>query len=371
MCGSHTAAAVTLKACWLVLPDRVALVERLALAVSRLGIVPPPFPTPYFDAYIGAMTSRAVMAATSLGVFSALAEQPDDAAGLARRTELVQDRLEVLLPVLVTLGYVRLRRGRYRLTRSVKRWLSPDSGQPLDAVVGKLAYWNWQGMGALEDVLRGGDPVGLHERPADDPFWPDYQAAMAQLSELTADVIAAAIPAQSPERLLDLAGGHGLHSAAMCRRHPGLRATVVELEAPAALARERLAREGLAARIDYLTGDLFEAELGSGFDVVTAHSILHNLEAERCVELLRLGRDALRSGGVMAVQKVEQPRQGRPGSLVASAGSLAFLTYAGTRCWTGAELRDFFAQAGLAEIELRRPLRLSGSLVVVGRRPPG
>jgi hypothetical protein len=354
-----------------VLPDRVVFLERLALAASRLGIAPPLFPAPFFDAYLNPMAARAVMAASSLGVFASLAERPDDAAGLARRTGLVQSRLEVLLTVLVTLGYLRCRRGRYRLTRSAKRWLTPGARQPLDAVVGGLAYWSWQGMDALENVLRGGPPLGLHERPADDPFWPDYQAAMAQLAELTADIVAGVIPAKQPRRLLDLAGGPGLHSAAMCRRHPGLEATVVELEAPSALARERLVREGLGERIRYLTGDLFDADLGSDYDVVTAHSILHNLEAERCIELLRRGRDALRPGGCMAVLEVEQPAAGRAGSLIAAAGSLTFLTYAGTRCWTGAELRGLFDRAGLIEVELRHPVRLSGNVVVLGRRPVG
>jgi O-methyltransferase domain/Dimerisation domain len=352
-----------------VLPDRAALLERLALAASRLGIAPPLFPTPYFDAYLAVMTARAVMAAGSLGVFAALAERADDAPGLAGRVGLRQDRLEVLLPVLVSLGYVRRRRGRYRLTRGAKRWLAPDARRSLDAVVGGLAYWNWRGMDALEDVLRGGAPIGLHERPENDPFWPDYQAAMAQLAELTADIVATLIPAKQPSRLLDLAGGPGLHSAAMCRRHPGLQATVVELEAPARLASARLAQEGLAERIRYLTGDLFEAELGSGYDVVTAHSILHNLDGERCVELLRRGRDALRPGGCLAVLEVEQPRAGRVGSQLSTAASLTFLAYAGTHCWTGDELREQFRAAGLAEVELHRPLRLSGNVVVLGRRP--
>jgi cyclopropane fatty-acyl-phospholipid synthase-like methyltransferase len=155
----------------------------------------------------------------------------------------------------------------------------------------------------------------------------------------------------------------------MCRRHPGLEATVVELEAPSALARERLAREGLSERIRYLTGDLFDVDLGSDYDVVTAHSILHNLDAERCIELLRRGCDALRPGGWMAVLEVEQPRPGRAGSLIATGGSLTFLTFAGTHCWTAIELLEFFHRAGLTEVELRRPLRLSGNVVVLGRRP--
>lgn len=348
--------------------DRVVLLERAGLAASRLGIVPPPLPLPFFDAYLGLMAARALMAATSLGVFAALAEQPDGTAGLARRTGLVEERLDVLLTALVTLGYLRCRRGRYRLTRTARRWLAPGARRGLDAVVGRLAYWNWRGMDALEDVLRGGAPIGLHERAPDDPFWPDYQAAMAQIATISADVVARTIPIEHPRRLLDLAGGPGVHAAAMCRRHPSLRATVVELEAAAALGREGLANGGLADRIVYLSGDLFTADLGTGHDVVTAHSILHNLTSERSVELLRRARDALRPGGTVAVLEIERPPPGRPGSLIASVGSLAFLTYDGTRCLTAAELRHFFAKAGLTQIEERRPPQLSGSVIVLGRR---
>lgn len=357
--------------CRPVLPDRVALVERVALAASRLGLTPPPFPAPFFDGYLGVMAARAMMSATSLGVFAVLAERPEDAAGLAQRTGLVETRLEVLLAVLETLGYVRFRRGRYRLTRTAKRWLAPSSSRRLDAVVGGLTYWNWRGMDALEDVLGGGAPIGLHDRPADDPLWPQYQSAMAQLSQFTADTVARMIPAKRPRRLLDLAGGPGMHSAAMCRRHPELEATVVELEAPATLARERLAGDELAGRINYLTGDLFEVELGEDYDVVTAHSILHNLDAEHSVELLRRAHAALRPGGLVAVLEVEQPRPGHPGSLIATAGSLAFLAYTGTRSWNGAELHRFFVQAGLVEIKERRPLQLPGSVILLGQRPAG
>jgi ubiquinone/menaquinone biosynthesis C-methylase UbiE len=351
------------------LPDRVALLERVALAASRLGVVPPPMPLPFFDAFLGLMAARALMAATSLGVFAALAEQPDDAAGLARRTGLVEDRLAVLLVALVSLGYLRRRRGRYRLTRTAQRWLAPGGRPGLDALVGRLAYWDWRAMDELEDVLRGGAPIGLHERPPDDPLWSDYQAAMAQLAALTAEGVAQAIPVERPRRLLDLGGGPGLHAAAMCRRHPGLEATVVELEAPAALARESLAREGLAERIHYEVGDFFSIQLGAGYDVVTVHQVLHNLDAERCVELLRRARAVLEPGGILAVLEPEQPPAGRPGSLVPAVGSLAFLTFTATRCWTATELHDLFARAGITEIEVRRPLRLSGNVVVLGRQP--
>lgn len=112
--------------------DRVALLERIGLALARLGLAPPPLPVPFYDGYLGLLGARAVMAATRLGVIRALAERADDARGLARRLELDPDRLEVLLAALASLGYVRRRRdGRWAPTRMARRWLAPDG---IDAI---------------------------------------------------------------------------------------------------------------------------------------------------------------------------------------------------------------------------------------------
>jgi hypothetical protein len=83
----------------------------------------------------------------------------------------------------------------------------------------------------------------------------------------------------------------------------------------------------MSGRIHYEVGDLFAIELGAGYDVVTAHQVLHNLEAQRCLELLRRGRAALTPGGILAVLEPEQPAPGRRGSLIPTVGSLAFVTF--------------------------------------------
>lgn len=84
-----------------------------------------------------------------------------------------------------------------------------------------------------------------------------YQRAMAQMERMLGDDLAAAIPVEAPRTLLDLAGGPGLHAAALIRRHPGLQATVVDL--PAAVAHAQ-PLEGVA----FVAGDLFGCELPTG-----------------------------------------------------------------------------------------------------------
>jgi cyclopropane fatty-acyl-phospholipid synthase-like methyltransferase len=194
---------------------------------------------------------------------------------------------------------------------------------------------------------------------------------MAQGARLTADAIAAAIPVTAPERLLDIGGSHGLHAAALCRRHPGLRATVLDLEAPVRIGREVIAAEGLADRVQHRAGDAFADDLGSGYDVVTAHAFLHNFAPERCVELLRRAHAALRPGGTFAAQEIERPPPGRPGSLVATLGSLVFHVWTGTRAYTAAELAGFAREAGFADVRVRRPLALPGSVILSAARASG
>jgi DNA-binding transcriptional ArsR family regulator len=217
----------------LVLPDRAGLLERIGLAAAQLGLVAPKLPLPFYDAYLGLLGARAVMAATRLGIVEALAERPDTVDCLARRLALDAERLDVLLTALVTLGYVRRRRdGRFAPTRTARRWLTGD--RSVEGFAGPLAYANWEAMRGLEDALRGAPPTGWHEPPDDDPQWEGYQRAMAQMERMLGDDLAAAIPVEAPRTLLDLAGGPGLHAAALIRRHPGLQATVVDLPAAAA-----------------------------------------------------------------------------------------------------------------------------------------
>lgn len=340
--------------------DRAALLERIGLALARLGVAPPPMPVPFYDGYLGLLAARAVMAATKLGVIRALSEGPDDADALARRLELDPNRLEVLLAALASLGYVRRRRdGRWAATRMARRWLAPAG---VDAMVGELAYEVWDRAGRLEEVLAGADPSGWHSLGPEDPMWAGYQRGMAQLERLLAPDLADAIPVDSPRTLLDLGGGPGLHAAELCARHPGLAATVFDLEAA---TRRAEPLEG----VRFVTGDLFVDELGSGFDVVTAHALLHNFGPERCALVFERALAALRRGGLLAVQDLERPGRGRAGSQISSIGSLLFLTAMGSRTYTADELTAMAVTAGFSDVEVRRPLKLAGSLLLLARRP--
>jgi SAM-dependent methyltransferase len=346
--------------------DTVGFAERAGLALSTIGLTLPSVPQPFYEAYLAPMGARALIAATRVGLIAALVEHPARPDELARSLNLDEQSVELLLEALLNLGYTRCRRdGRFALRRTARRWLTPGAW---DAVIGELAYDNWELLSHLDERLRGAPPAGWHERSADDPLWERYQRAMAQLARPVADPLARAIPARAPQRLLDLGGSHGLHAAALCRRHPGLQATVIDLPPAAHYGREVIAQEGMAGRVCHTEGDIFDADLGTEWDLITAHSLLHNFSVQQGLTLLRRVHAALAPEGTLAILEIERPPLGRRGARAGALTSLLFHTFGEGRCYRPAELRELLTSAGFTHVKIRHPARLPANFLVLAKR---
>jgi SAM-dependent methyltransferase len=346
--------------------DVVGIAERAGLALSTIGLTLPPVPQPFYEAYMAPIAARALIAATRLGLIAALAEHPASPTELAGSLGLDEETVELVLCALLNLGYTRRHRdGRYALRGTARRWLTPGTW---DAVIGGLAPDGWDLIGHLDERLQGRPPVGWHERPEDDPLWERYQHAMTQLARQAAGPLARAIPARSPRRLLDLGGSHGLHAAAMCRRHPGLHATVIDLPPAARFGRHVIAQEGMSDRVQHVEGDIFQADLGSEWDLISAHALLHNFSPERCLDLLRRAHEALAPEGTLAILEIERAPRGRRGTRAGALSSLLFHTFGEGRCYQPQELRDMLKTAGFTRVRVRHPLQLPANFLALAKR---
>lgn len=329
------------------------------------GIVP----RPIFEGYFAHMMSRTIMAAVSLGIFDALEQRADDAEGLAKRLELDPRGVDALLIALHTMGYVDHGADGYRNGSQTRKHLVSGAPEPLAECIGVFTYDMWRYMGHLEEVLRSGEPVGdLHDRPAGDPWWKSYMRGLFEISQLRADWVVRQIPVKSPRKLLDVAGGHGGYSLAMCRRHPALEATVFELEGAAAIGREIIAEQEDGERVVFEVGDMFADELGSGYDVAMANSICHHFERGRNVELLSRIREALAPGATMAIVEQERPAEGKRGEQIGALTGVLFYVTSRVRTYTGDELGSFMREAGFTAVKARRSVMVPGVVVVTGRK---
>jgi SAM-dependent methyltransferase len=137
---------------------------------------------------------------------------------------------------------------------------------------------------------------------------------------------------------------------ALCRRHPGLIATVLDLGPSAAIGREIVAAEGMAGRVVHREGDARTADLGIGLDVVSAFNFLQHFPADQARDLLVRARAALRPGGRLVVGETERPAPGDPTHRMASLTGLLFFLMTGTRTYSREELRGLLDAAGFGGV---------------------
>lgn len=328
-------------------------------------------PTPFIDTFHTFVLARAVMAATKLEVFEALAAGPLAAAAVAARCGTHPAATRALLDALVGAHYLRLRAdGRYALAPVARRWLLRSSPHSLrDWAIFGLLSWDW--IGQLEGFLESGKPLDVHAMTSTKQ-WGDYQRAMRALADLIGPELARRAPVPPGARdLLDIGGSHGHFSALLCRRYPDLRATVLDLPAAIEQAAPLLAAEGLGGRLAHRAGNALTEDLGEeAYDLVLIASLVHHFDADTNRALVRRVAQALRPGGHLIIFESVRPERPGQGGQLAGLFSLYFALTSASGLWSYREIAGWQREAGLVPLRPIRFLLARGSGLQVAGKPP-
>jgi SAM-dependent methyltransferase len=326
-------------------------------------------PDPFFDSFTGLVTARALTTAVLLGVFDALQEQPATPAELADRLGLHPLGADVLLTVLTTLGYVEFEGGRFRNAPVSEAQLVTSSPGSIATFVGGQAEVHWQALTLLPEAIRDGRAYALHDDRRDErERWESYIRGLYEISRPEQDEHAALVPIEDPRRLVDVAGGHGGFSMAMCRRHPRLRATVIDLPPSVAVGRRIVEEQGYADRVDFLEGDVFEVGFEEPADVVSFFNLIHHLPEERDRELCAMAAAALRPGGCLVIGDSARAELGEQASQRSAVSSLLFYAWSHGRTFKPSEISAWMEETGLGDVTFHRNRRSPWRVVVIGRR---
>jgi SAM-dependent methyltransferase len=330
-----------------------------------------PEPDPFADSFTGLVAARALSTAAMLGVFDALHDEPADATRLAERLGLDPLGADTLLTALLTLGYVTpADGGRVRNSDVSERLLVRSSPDSIATFVGAQGDLHWDVLGLLPDAVRDGRAYAMHEERRDDPErWEAYIRGLFEVFRPEQEANAALVPAESPRRMVDVAGGHGGFAMAMCRRHPELEATVLDLPPSAAVGRRIVEEEGFAGRIHFHEGDIFDLGLGDDLDVVSIFNLVHHLPEERNRELCGMALDALLPGGCLVIGDSARPEPGEQVSEHGAISSLLFYAWSHSRNFAPSEISGWMEEAGFTEVESHRNERSPWRVVVTGRAP--
>ena len=338
--------------------------ERLVLLQANAG------PAPVLDIF-GAAAFWAVHAGVELGVFDALGGGSLAPVELAARLSIDARGAAVLLDTLAALRYVDRRAGRYANSAWSAKWLVRDA--PLSVASG-VEYWGiifrrfWH---ELPEAIRSGRHTDLYnwieDQPAASRAFQEWMVAAARIGG--AEVVSAISLPPDARHVLDVGGGHGMYSVALCRKHPQLQATIFDSPRALEAAHEHIPAEGMSGRITTQTGDFLTGSLGDGYDVALLINIVHGFMPEQNAALLRRVAAALRPGGVVVVgEQVAGTTRRSAGGQFAELLGLAYYLLLGGQIYDAKAITGWLHAAGFGYVRRRNLLRVPGNSVFMGTK---
>jgi (2Fe-2S) ferredoxin/2-polyprenyl-3-methyl-5-hydroxy-6-metoxy-1,4-benzoquinol methylase len=269
-------------------------------ARDEAGVVPDELT----DMIRGFQASRVVLSAIELDMFSAVAENGDNATAAATAARLGTDprSTEVLLNALVALSLLTKRDGKYANAPLARRYLvRGERDDARDALKHSLSLWNtWS---TLSERVKTGHVAAFRDMGNRGESWTvPFIAAMHRNAAMRAPLVVRTVGAAGVGRVLDVGGGSGAFSIAFAQANPTLQAEVLDLATVTPIAAKHVAEAGLSDRVHVRVGDLRKDALGEGYDLVLLSAICHMLGPDENQDLLRRAHAALSPGGRIAIQ---------------------------------------------------------------------
>lgn len=354
------------------MPLRLTLLESI---LSRLNILP----TPLFDAPLAPGIARVLVAACELSIFDTLGKGKLSAQALAEKLHCDPEKLQLLLQLLVSAGYLRHHKNYYANTRVARRWLMSNSPVSIAPYIVHspdiVAIWEH-----LPDVLFTGKPaMGMPYQvdagnPETQKLLARHYAGLASLAmALGKEIVRRVhIPAKATQ-LLDVGGSHAAYSALFCKKYSRLHATIMDIQ-PGIEAGERTARlMKLENRMSFICVDIVQDEFTSvcpaSFDVALYFHIAHLLQPEVNQAVLAKVVQTLKPGGMLVFvdQVTDQRHKSQLATLIVQCMALTMATVGGT-CYPFSTVKMWLEQAGMAEVRQHRLVMPGATLITAIKR---
>lgn len=320
----------------------------------------------------GAMAYQAVSTAARLDIFQALRTRESTADELSRQLGLQERGVQSLLLALDAIGYVEQKNGRYANTAMTNKWILDSEVLDTEAT---LRFWDE----AMRDLWsHAADVIQTGKRPysfynwveAEDERSRSFQQTLIGNARIVGKDVARKLDLPSTaSRLLDVGGGHGVHSIIHCQQYPNLNATIIDSHVGLEVARQKIVQEELQDRITPVAGDLWEVEWGQNYDVVLLFNLIHHYDLETNARLLQKTATALKPGGKVAI--LDQIAGKVPGAAVNAVVRLIALQYhlfADGRVFTYDEIAQILAETGFQLLQFHKLAKSPGTSLIVATK---
>ena len=324
-------------------------------------------PSPLFD-LVGGFSFHAVHAAVKLDLFEKLGGDTRSPEDIARMLGCDTRGLEILLEVLVSLGYIVKTRRGYRNGRIAKKWMLSSS--PVNYSHGFRYYAPT--MTDLfphidKSVKKGNSFLNFYDWLGKHPeVVPDFQTFMMGLGKMSIPEITGSIRLKK-ETVLDIGGSHGLYSIGLCEAYEDISVSIIDSKYAMPLLKQNIASASMERRIRLITGDFLKYRFRESYDVVLLFNVLHEHTEEYNLAMITKIRNILNPGGRLVIlDNISENKPTASINLVSRTYGLMFYHFLGGRNYRYDEMKKWLSSCGFKKTSRKKMLR-SGFSLVTGR----
>jgi SAM-dependent methyltransferase len=320
--------------------------ERIFFALGR-------FPRLPMLSLMGTELSQIIVTGVRLNIFEHLREGPKTAAEVGALIDCDDYGMEILLDCMSGFGLLRRAQGEYSLEPETRDWLTRNGKSPgsvesiwLNGEIGRRFHH-------LDEYLKTGRVNNVHFDSGKNGWWGSYLKALKAAGPMSAPLLIKRLNLERPpRRMLDIGGGPGLMSIAFCKQFPELTSTIMELPNLVEHGKSYIREAGMQDRISYIPGDVFENDMGKGYDLALMVNFIHAINEEQCRLIVRRTYDALAPGGMLVIQDNYYPGPDEEIPLMSGFASLMYFVTTGSRAWPSASVRAWGEEAGFSKVTL-------------------
>jgi acetylserotonin N-methyltransferase len=315
-----------------------------------------------WDVWLSMWWFPALTVADELGLFDALADSPATADEVTDRLNLDRRGVEILLPLLASLGFLKPHEGRYWISDTSRNFLLRDGPFYWGGVFARQRLTNPL-HAIVRDAVTGkaARPVGQSSGSPPVEAWESGQLDLEQAWDIARFMQSHSAPAatgvalngdfRGVTRLLDVGGGSGCFAIALARQYPGLKCTVMDLPAMCQVAEHYIRDAGVGDRVDARAADMFREEWPRGYDAMFFSNVFHDWALDTCARLARSAHAALSGGGRIYLHEMLLA-DGGAGLPTPAAFAMLMLTATRGRQFTFGQLKTLLQNAGFVDPEV-------------------
>lgn len=224
----------------------------------------------------GYQSFQVLVAALDLGLFEIMDQKgPGDRNEIAEWVGINGMFARAFLDTLVDMGFMTRKDEKYSNSKAANNFLLRRS--PFfqsDWVKNVVQGGHWKN---LTSSLKVDQPPKDNFNAGPSPTFIDALGQRAMRGELQAvtETISNWDGFYTAEKMLDLGGGHGLYSIALCQDNPHLKGVIYDKPHIMETTSRYIANYGMSDRLEVMGGDVCTDSLGEGYDIVIISHLLY------------------------------------------------------------------------------------------------